>query len=242
MAMYHCVAGSVEGFIQQLAVSYISHGYLFYVSGVVPDGKDPRRVDDKLIERYGIDISKWTRARRKTAGLASVQYLRCRRRFVLLATHGDHPFFLHEATTVRDLRRVPLKVFGYALSSKRGHAHVRIEREEFKRLKAYFSQGALHRSASTIVAELQALPFEPYAPVRRQLLQLVRAINRVRRQRGFELLPYSVLRFRRRIVRPFEATADAVLTADGVPSASSSWGGRWGEFERGGGGASAPSH
>jgi len=38
---YRCVATSLAGFLQQLTVSYLSHGYWFYVTGCIPDGKDP---------------------------------------------------------------------------------------------------------------------------------------------------------------------------------------------------------
>jgi hypothetical protein len=62
---YRCEATSVSGFIQQLAVGYIGRGYYFYVTGQVPEGKDPRRIDEKLVEKYGIDIGKTARARRK---------------------------------------------------------------------------------------------------------------------------------------------------------------------------------
>src|SRR5437870_4167820 len=91
VVMYRCEATSVEGFVQQLAVSYLGNGYWFYVVGEVPPGKDPRRVDEKLVARYQVDLSKWARARRKRAGLANLQYLRHGRLFVLLATHGMHP-------------------------------------------------------------------------------------------------------------------------------------------------------
>lgn len=47
------------------------------------------------------------------------------------------------------------------------------------------------------------IPFEPYAPVRRQLLNILRAVNRVRQAAGFESVPVSALRLRRRVVRPF---------------------------------------
>lgn len=231
--MYHCACTSIEGFIQQLAVSYVSNGYVFYVMGHVPDGKDPARVDAKLIDRYGIDVSKWSRARRKRSGTASVQLLRYRELFVLIATHGEHPFFSLEGDRVRDLRRVPLKAFGYAISYKRGHAHVRIEREEFKGLVAYFVNRATHRRADTLDDELRALPYEPYAPVRRQLLQLVRRVNRARRLAGYEPIPYEALRLRRRIVRPFGSP---------VSESTALVGGRWGEFERGGGASSSSSH
>jgi hypothetical protein len=56
---YRCVARSVAGFVQQLAVGYIAKGYYFYVSGVIPAGKDPAKTDRKIIEIYGISVSKW---------------------------------------------------------------------------------------------------------------------------------------------------------------------------------------
>src|SRR5689334_3894196 len=62
---YRCEATSVAGFIQQLAVGYVARGYVFYVVGRVPEEKDPRRLDEKLIHRYGILASKGARARRK---------------------------------------------------------------------------------------------------------------------------------------------------------------------------------
>lgn len=232
--MYPCVAASVEGFIQQLAVSYISNGYFFYVTGQVPERKDPSRLDAKLTERYGIAVSKWSRARRKRSGMANLQYIRFDRLFVLMATHGEHPFFEAERESVRDLRRVPLKAFGYALSYKRGHAHVRIEREEFKGLRAYFLSRATHRRAEALEDEFRSLPYEPYAPVRRQLLQLFRQVNKARRLAGFSQIAIECLRLRRRIVRPFGDNPNGSDTA--------LVGGRWGELERGGGASSSPSH
>ena len=100
--MYRFEAISVAGFVQQLAVSYLGHGYWFYVMGEIPEGKDVRLVDEKLLARYRIDLSKWARARRKRVGFANLHYLRYDRVFLLLATHGSHPFFLEEASAVRD--------------------------------------------------------------------------------------------------------------------------------------------
>jgi hypothetical protein len=117
---YRCEAVTVEGFIQQLAVAYVARGYVFYVAGEIPASKDARRVDEKLVGRYGIDISQWARARRKRAGLANVQYLRHGLFFVLLATHGEHPFFTAEGANVRDVRRRSIKYAGYAVASAAG--------------------------------------------------------------------------------------------------------------------------
>jgi hypothetical protein len=145
---YACEATTLAGFIQQLAVSYVANGYFFYVLGSIPDGKDPARTDAKLIDRYGIDCSKFTRARRKRAGLANIQYIRFRNRFILLATHGDHRFFQDEATQIRDVRREPLKVEGYAVSFRAGKVSVRIQRDEYELLKSHFLDLATHRSAA----------------------------------------------------------------------------------------------
>src|SRR5262245_25058525 len=108
--MYRYEATSLPGFIQQLAVSYVGRGYFFYVAGWVPRKKPPAAVDRKLIDRYEIAVSKWARTRRRGQGKANLHYLRFGRFFVLLATHGDHPFFAQEAAVIRDARRVPIKV------------------------------------------------------------------------------------------------------------------------------------
>jgi hypothetical protein len=65
---------------------------------------------------------------------------------------------------------------------------------------------ALHRSAAHLERAFGGLPFEPYAPVRLQLLSLLRAVNQVRKTAGFTLVDRSCLRFKRRICRPFEMT------------------------------------
>jgi len=218
---YHCEATSVEGFIQQLACNYLPHGYWFYVTGFIPADKDPHSIDQKLIEKYGIGVSRTTRARRKQAGNANLHYLRFERFFLLLATHGQHRFFDEEGAAIRDVRRIPIRFAGYSLTVKKGQylkrlhpvdlpatdgkyrIRVRIAMNEFTELKAYFRERAFHNSEAQLAAELYQLPFEPYAPIRQQLLNLVRIVNRDRKQAGQEEIPYSAIRMRRRIVKPF---------------------------------------
>lgn len=205
---YQCEATSVEGFVQQLAVSYLGHGFCFYVLGEIPPSKDPGSVDAKLIARYGIGRSRWARARRKRAGMANMHYLRFERTFVLLASHGRHPFF-EEEPGFRDARRDAIRFGGYSISLKRGtdgrmHPSVRIHPNEYGKLRAYLLELARRRSVENLSAVFAALPFEPYAPVRRQLLNLLRIVNRARKEAGFEPVPTSALRLRRRVVRPFE--------------------------------------
>jgi hypothetical protein len=214
---YLCETTSVEGLVQLLACNLLPHGYWFYVSGWIPEGKDPRRVDAKLIDKYGVDLGRTARARRKRLGQANLRYLRHGRFFVLIATHGEHLFFADEAASIRDIRHVPLRFAGYSISYRRGnrtrdggpderwHAHVEINRQRYKELQAWFLEIAVHRSAARLAAEFYHVPFEPYAPVRRQMLNLLRLVNAVRKRAGYEVLPYAVLPLRRRIVRPFGA-------------------------------------
>jgi hypothetical protein len=204
MYKYRCEATSLGGFVQQLAVSYVARGYRFYVTGSVPERKDPRTVDEKLIDRYGIDVSKSERSRRKLAGGANLHYIRLGRFFVLIATKGKHRFYEDEGDAIRDCGRVSIKCGDYAIGSADGHPRVQIELEEFKRLKAYFVDLSVCRSRESLEAELERLPFEPYAPVRRQFLVILRAVNRARSEAGYELVSKSCLRFKRRIYRPFE--------------------------------------
>lgn len=207
---YRCVATSVAGFVQQLAVAYLAHGYWFYVTGVVPPGKDPLAVDRKIIDQYGIDVSKYTRCRRKRAGLANVQYLRHDRSFVILATHGEHPFFAAEANQIRDARRQPVPFHGYSIGFRRSchaatsHASVRIAQMHYRKLKRRFEEMALDLEVEEFCRELRALEFEPYAPVRDQLRAILRAINRRRLAAGLETLPREAVGWRRTPVKPFE--------------------------------------
>ena len=77
----------------------VGRGYYFYVRGNIPPHKDPAKTDQRIVGRYGLDVSKWTRCRRRKRGEASLQYLRHGKFFVLVATHGEHPFFATEDTT-----------------------------------------------------------------------------------------------------------------------------------------------
>ena len=83
------------------------------------------------------------------------------------------------------------------------HASARIDQKRYRRLKVYLTDLAPRRSAEHMIEEFRMLHFEPYAPIRRQLLNLLRAVNRVRKQAGLEPVPDDCLRLKRRIYRPF---------------------------------------
>ena len=212
---YRCVASSPEGLVQQVAVSYLRHGYWWYVNGRVPQDKDPRVVDRKLIEKYGIDLTDRQRAHRKRQGLANMQYIRYGNWFLLLVTEGHHPFKQRERNRIRDCRRNPIKFEGYSISYRRSgitpkggcdakwHSCVRIDLPTYRQLKTYLLDRACHRSVENLVGDFSRVPYARFAPVRRQLLTIWRAVNRARSQMGYEAVPVNRIRLRRVIQRPF---------------------------------------
>ena len=216
---YRAEATSVEGFVQQIACCYLRHGYWFYVSGWIPQGKDPKAVDEKLIAKYGIAVSESTRARRKKAGQANLQYIRHERFFVILATKGEHRFFLEEGNLIRDIRRVSMKYAGYSISYRRGgrtrdgrpdtkwHSHVEIDRRQLLDLRAWLTEHAGRATTAELAKAMYSLPVESYAPIRRQLLNLLRQLNHTRKSAGKTPLPVEVLPLRRRVVRPYDSIA-----------------------------------
>jgi hypothetical protein len=209
---YRYEATSIAGFIQTIAVAYVARGYFFYVTGEIPEGKDLAKVDAKLIDQYGVAVSKFTRARKKRAGQANLQYLRLKgsRLFAIFATHGQSPFYESEAKVIRDVRRVPCKFAGYSISYKSGHVQVRIEKQRYLELKAYFLEQAAKQEASIIEQEMRKLlDYEPYAPIRSQKLCIWRSVNRVRKAAGLPRIAKDCLRFYRRIVKPFDADAQS---------------------------------
>ena len=212
---YRCVATSVEGLVQQVACCYLPHGYWFHVSGYIPEHKNPAVVDAKLMERYGVDRSRWSRVRRKRAGHANIQYIRHGRFFMLLSTHGRHRFFEDEGEQVKDARRSPIRYAGYSMSHRGGHSHIRIELEEYRNLKAMLLDLSTRRPVGALARMFRELPYEPYAPVRRQLLNLWRAVNRQRKLSSLPPIPIECIRLRRRIVRPFDLALEVDGSADG---------------------------
>jgi len=182
------------------------------VTGRVPEGKCPEAIDQKLIARYGITWKKWERARRKSLGLANLQYIRHRDFFVLLASDGEHIFKAREAIRLQDARRKGIRYGGYLISFRNGHVQVRLDDETYRQLKSYYVDLATRRRADALIAEFYAAPFEPYAPVKRQMFNILREVNRKRKTAGLSQLPSSAIWLKRRIVKPFE-TCSARISA-----------------------------
>ncbi len=228
---YRCEASSPEAVVQLIAASYLRHGYYWYATGKIPDGKPPEPVDQKLIAKYGIEISEWQRSKRRKSGLANAQYLRYGQWFILMLTEGHHA--LHQPSAnggegehIKDCRRIPIRFSGYSISYRRSgiaqtgggptkwHAHVRLDAVTYAEMKAYFETIAVHRSPENLAAEFAKITYARYAPVRRQLLNILRRVNELRHRQSFSQLPYSVLNLRRSPVKiyvyPELTTSDSV--------------------------------
>lgn len=81
---------------------------------------------------------------------------------------------------------------------------VRIDRDTYRQLKAYYVDLACRRSRDALIQEFYRAPFEPYAPIRRQMFNILREVNRRRKRAGYDRVPNSAIWLKRRVVKPFE--------------------------------------
>ena len=223
-ADYKYIATSRTGFVQQVVSSYVARGYRFHVSGQVPSGKDPRDIDEKLLDLYDIRKTKSQRYRAKQAGKANLQYIRFERDWLMLGTHGKHPWKELEAGNIKDCRRdEPIYFRGYSIRLKAGlyrpyrcrndkavaerddklRVRVQIARDTFRALKADFLNVCKKRRPDWLASKFYNLPYEPYAPVRQQLLSLLFHVNQTLKKSGRKSISTDVIRLMRKQVLPF---------------------------------------
>jgi hypothetical protein len=207
---YRCIATSRAGFFQQLSrLLRPKEGYFYAVQGEIPDGKDPRKTDRRIIEEYSLGVSRWTNARAKKHGRAKVQYLRFERSYVKLATPGDPQagaadFREREKSRLKDLRETSLHLFGHSVGMRGGKPHIRIGERTYRRLLRGLKAQALRLSREELEERLHNLPFEPFAPVAQQFKKLLFHANLRRRAAGLPPARKSCLRLRCRSVRVFD--------------------------------------
>lgn len=224
---YKFVATSRSGFVQQVACSYVCRGYRYHVSGSIPERIEPADFDEKMLTKYGIRKTEGQRYYAKSVGRANVQYIRFGRDWLMLATDGDHLWHECEAGNRRDHSRgEPINFQGYAIYLKDGlyrpfcckrdrtgaperddkkRVRVQIARKPFKELKAEFLALANKRNVGWLAGKIYSVPYEPYAPVRQQMLEILHAVNRKRKKQGLKTkISASVIRTHRKIVKPFE--------------------------------------
>jgi hypothetical protein len=211
----HYETTTINAFVRYLATHCLPHGYRYYVSGLLPQGKDYRAIDDRIIAKYGIAKNRWERCRRKRAGEDNLRYLRYGRWFLLIATgpRGQDLFFKSEVN-IRDVHAVPIRFHGYELTYRGGRVWVRIDREHLCGIRKRLLRMAVWAGASTLFSEFQAIPFEPYRSVRFQLFRLLREVNRRRNAAGLERVPKSAIPDRAQSYRLLEPAEGKSQTMD----------------------------
>ena len=227
------IATSRQGFIQQIVSGWVRNGYYFYVHGKLRENKNPKEFDQKVTTRYPVVMKPGRRFSRKQRGVINVAYVRYKQHWIMLATPGYHEetkegFWDWRATEAGNIRNCmrgqPIKLLGYSISYVRGgyvlnlakknpdgpperdyryRVRVQISREAMVVLKAYLLGNATSHSEAWLSDQFWYVPYEPYAPVRKQLLELLRQVNAVRSAVGKSKLPSRVIRTRQRRVKVF---------------------------------------
>lgn len=65
---YRTEVKSVRAFVQRVACEIVNRGYVFYVTGHVPEGCDPEALEQKLDELYSYKLSKQPAPSKKAPG------------------------------------------------------------------------------------------------------------------------------------------------------------------------------
>ena len=81
---------------------------------------------------------------------------------------------------------------------------VQIARSTFRDMKAEFVELAGRRRADFLAERFFNIEYEPYAPIRQQLLKILFHVNQLRKKRGLNRISPKVIRFRRKVVKPFD--------------------------------------
>ena len=232
---YRCEAKSVTGFVQQFGCCYVLHGYHRYVVGAIPERKDPRIVDgsnrgalrDRPVAVPACETQEGRPGERSVHSLPEVfRALRDRTsRCASISTRSTHLGRQANAALLRSgtsrtirWRSVGTPSATTEASTEGGTSRSGSTLSATGTSRHTYSGVATKWSVANLESEFRGLRFEPYAPVRRQLLCLLRAVNRERKRKGWDAVPATALRLNRQIVRPFvEEEAARPLAEEPVP-------------------------
>lgn len=197
---YRCEAKSVDAFLAQVG-RLVGTGHYFYFAATLRADKDPQNLDRKLIARWDLDKPAWKREARRRGAAPNIHYLRYKRFYVLLATHGKgsggvpHVFFVEYQRTLRDIRKNALRFCGYSIrypvSKQTGNRRlfVRLGKGTYGSVRSKLMTAAIgqqYRDPDAFEGLVRSLPFQWYKPVRDQLRVILNDVNRARRRAGFE--------------------------------------------------------
>lgn len=199
---YGHVVASVDSLVRIVAQLIARRSQLwFYETGNIPAGVDRRAVDSHMLAKYEVPRDKHHARRLKKKGRANVRYLRLDDFWIILASHGNSVF--HAERRFADIRRKRLVMFGYSISHRNGKASVRIHEVQLKTLVEYFESKAVEWPVERLIAEIDGLEFQRFVPVRRQILKIIRRVNRERESWGLDGIPGDAVRLYHRAVRVY---------------------------------------
>ena len=222
MERYRYVCTTLNGFVQR-AVVIASSGYGYFVSGEVPGRKSAEAVDDKMLSKYGLRLTRRQRHYRKSAGKENGHYFRHDSVWVLMATHPS--FFLEKdkKEAVMDMREEPLRVGGYSVwvqenpKTRKKTASAWLSEKNYRELRGYFESIAVQRSEEEIAGEMWRVSneWQVYSPVHHQFRVIVGAVNKKRKRAGLKKVPVSCVRVYRPLPKHFEGGETRPVTRNG---------------------------
>jgi hypothetical protein len=185
-----CETKTVGDFLYRVAMGGFRFGYVRYAVRDIPDGKDLAVIDRKLLDTYGVTRCRMKRLRDRRRGIASVQYVRCDRTFILMATKGDHTAFSKVCSF--DARISPLHFGGYSIGFSGDAVSVRVAQDEWQPVYARLIASAL-RDKQSVEQKFSSLSYCKFPGVLAQLRSAERMINQKRRIAGLETVKVKVL-------------------------------------------------
>jgi hypothetical protein len=177
--------GSFGDFLRRIAFDYVRYGYHRYVVRTIPDGKELRSIDEKLCRTYGVTSCRTKRMRMRQQGLATIQYLRWRQTFVLLATAGHHKAF-HRLKSY-DIKESPLHLGSYSIGLRGSVVSIQVAHRVWSQMVREVCRIELE-GQKKVEHALASLPFYQFPGVLRQKWKLLQEVNRRRKSAGLPLV------------------------------------------------------
>jgi hypothetical protein len=182
---------NIDGALSQIT-RLAGNGYYFVFYNQLKPGKDPERLDEKMIRLWSLDQPYWKREKRRRGHAPSIWYLRYKQHYLLLSTHGrgpegsDHPFFKEYQNQLFDIRRYALYFCGYSIRYPRSkatgkyQAFVRLDKPTYEMVRDRFIEIGIresYREREAIEAEFKRLPYQPYREVGNQLRRVLTEVK-----------------------------------------------------------------
>ncbi|MEM9450184.1 MAG: hypothetical protein AAGA75_16830 [Cyanobacteria bacterium P01_E01_bin.6] len=181
------VVNSSADLIRRLTRYYLREGYWYFVKGRIPDHKSIEQVDAKLSAKYETTLSRWQRHRRKAKGLATIQYLRYERDFVLIATDGEHPLFFGDRS-VKDARKYPIEIWYYWIRVRSSRRYeVIVAPWAYHVVKDKVLRLAREGNAAAVEEQITSLKWINYPGVNRQKHKMIAEAKELLKRRGKQL-------------------------------------------------------